>query len=106
MSVYDEKPWLGRYAEGVPSEIQAEHTSGLEMFRATAERRPDGVAIHYFDNPITYRELDEITDALAVGLLERGLEAGDRLAVYLQNVPQFVMAVLAAWKARAIMVSV
>jgi long-chain acyl-CoA synthetase len=106
MSIYDEKPWLEAYARGVPAEIEAEQASALAMFRATAERHPDGVAIHYFDNAITYRELDEITDALAVGLLERGLEAGDRLAVYLQNVPQFVMAMLAAWKAGAIMVSV
>ena len=81
MSIYDEKPWLKEYAPGVPAEIEAEHSSGLEMFRATAERRADGVAIHYFDNPITYRELDEITDALAAGLAERGLEAGDRVAV-------------------------
>jgi long-chain acyl-CoA synthetase len=106
MSFYDEKPWLKAYAPGIPAEIEAEHSSGLAMFRTTAERRPDGVAIHYFDNAITYRELDDITDALAAGLLERGLKQGDRLAVYLQNVPQFVMAMLAAWKARAIMVPV
>jgi long-chain acyl-CoA synthetase len=106
MSIYDEKPWLEAYAPGVPAEIEAEHPSGLEMFRATTERRPDGVAIHYFENPITYRELDELSDALAAGLVDRGLEAGDRVAVYLQNIPQFVIAMLAAWKAGAIMVSV
>ena len=106
MSIYDEKPWLEAYAPGVPAEIEAEHPSGLEMFRATTERQPNGVAIHYFDNPITYRELDELSDALAAGLVDRGLEAGDRVAVYLQNVPQFVIAMLATWKAGAIMVSV
>jgi hypothetical protein len=41
-----------------------------------------------------------------VGLLEQGFKAGDRLAVYLQNVPQFVIAMLAAWKAGGIMVSI
>ena len=106
MSIYDEKPWLKEYAPGVPAEIEAEHSSGLEMFRATAGRLPDGVAIHYFDNPITYRELDELSDALAAGLVERGLEAGDRVALYLQNVPQFVIAMLAAWKAGAIAVTI
>jgi long-chain acyl-CoA synthetase len=106
MSAYEQKPWVGRYARGVPSQIEAEHATGLEMFRATAERRPDGVAMHYFDNPIAYRELDELSDALAAGLADRGLEPGDRVALYLQNVPQFVMAMLAAWKAGAIVVTI
>src|SRR3954451_17353073 len=106
MSIYDERPWLSQYAEGKPADIEAEHTVGLEMFRATVQRHPDGAAIHYFDSSVTYRELDEITYALSAGLLERGLTAGDRIAVYLQNVPQFVMAMVAAWKAGAIMVSI
>ena len=33
-----------------------------------------------------------MSDALAAALLERGFRTGDRLAVYLQNVPQFVIA--------------
>ena len=32
-------------------------------------------------------------------LAEHGFAPGDRLAVYLQNIPQFVVALLAAWKA-------
>jgi long-chain acyl-CoA synthetase len=43
---------------------------------------------------------------LAVALAELGIERGDRVAVYLQNMPQFPIAMLAAWKAGAIMVSV
>jgi long-chain acyl-CoA synthetase len=106
MSVYDEKPWLKEYASGVPAEIQAEHATGLDMFRATVARQPDTPAIHYFESSVTYRELDECSDALAVGLAEHGLKPGDRVAVYLQNVPQFVIAMLATWKAGAIMVSI
>jgi long-chain acyl-CoA synthetase len=45
------------------------------------------------------RELDELSDAFAVALLEEGLSAGDRVALYLQNVPQFVIGLLATWKA-------
>ncbi len=37
---------------------------------------------------------------------DEGLEPGQRLALYLQNVPQFVMAMIATWKAGAIVVSV
>jgi long-chain acyl-CoA synthetase len=106
MSIYDERPWLARYAEGQPADISPEHDSALAMFRATAARLPDGAAVHYFDRGLTYREVDELSDALGAALHERGVAAGDRVALYLQNVPQFLIAALAVWKAGAIAVSV
>jgi long-chain acyl-CoA synthetase len=106
MSIYDERPWLKQYPAGLPGDIEVEHANALDMFKATVGRVPDGTAIHYFDSPITFRELDEITDAIAVGLRKEGFEPGDRLAVFLQNVPQFEMAMIATWKAGGIMVSV
>lgn len=106
MSVYDEKPWLGRYPEGMPATIEPPAETALAMFEATVERSPDAPAIYYFDSEISYRELDEASSALAAALVERGLQPGDRLAVYLQNVPQFPLAMLATWKAGATMVSV
>jgi long-chain acyl-CoA synthetase len=106
MTIYDERPWLARYDEGQPHDIEPEYTDGLAMFRAAVERNPDGDAIRYFDGRITLRELDALTDAFAVGLLETGFEAGDRVALYLQNVPQFVVALVGTWKAGGIAVSI
>ncbi len=76
------------------------------MFEAGLAADPDGVALRYFDGVITRRELDEQSDALAAGLLANGFAAGDRLAVYLQNVPQFVISMVATWKAGGVMVSI
>jgi long-chain acyl-CoA synthetase len=106
VGVYDERPWLARYGEGVPADIEPEHRSGLAMFEATLERAPDATALQYFDAALSFREVDELTDGLAAGLGTLGVEAGDRVAVYLQNVPQFVLAMVGAWKAGAIPVSV
>jgi long-chain acyl-CoA synthetase len=105
MSVYDERPWLERYPAGLPPEIEPEHETMLDAFAATVARSPDRPAVLYFDRAISFAELDELTDALAAGLQEHGFAPGDRLAVYLQNVPQFVAAMVAAWKAGGIMVS-
>ena len=105
MSVYDERPWLARYGDQ-PADYEIEFDDALDMFRAGVERDPDGVALRYFDGVVTRRELDELSDALAVGLLESGFSPGDRLAVYLQNVPQFVVAMVATWKAGGVMVSI
>jgi long-chain acyl-CoA synthetase len=105
-SAYDERPWLARYDPGQPPDLELEHPDALSMFRAAVRRAPDGDALRYFDGRITYRELDELSDALAVGLLDAGFAAGDRVALYLQNVPQFVIGLLAAWKAGGIAVAV
>ena len=31
-SIYDERPWLARYADGQPADIEPEHPSALAMF--------------------------------------------------------------------------
>jgi long-chain acyl-CoA synthetase len=105
-SVYDERPWLARYAEGQPADIEPDHPSALAMFEAIVRRAPDGIAIHYFDSARTNVSLDERADAFAAALGERGVARGDRVALYLQNVPEFVVGVLAAWKLGAIAVPV
>lgn len=105
MSVYDERPWLALYNDQ-PSDYTLEFENALDMFRAGLKADPDGVALRYFDGVITRRELDELSDALASGLLANGFAAGERLAVYLQNVPQFVIAMIGTWKAGGIMVSI
>ncbi len=106
MSSYDDRPWLARYAPGQPAEIDVEYDNAVAMFKATVERHPDRDAIRYFDGRITYRELDELTDAFAAGLVETGFAQGDRVALFLQNVPQFVIAQIGTWKAGGIAVSI
>jgi long-chain acyl-CoA synthetase len=106
MSIYDEKPWLGLYDPDQPAGISLEFTDALSMFLASARRNPDGDALRYFGGRITARELDELSDAFAVALLDLGVQPGDRVALYLQNVPQFVIGMLATWKAGGIAVPV
>lgn len=105
MGIYDERPWLPLY-DGVDPNPPIEFETALDMFRAGVSTAPDAPAIRYFDGVVTRRELDEMTDALAAGLLAEGFQPGERLALYLQNVPQFVIGQIAAWKAGGIAVSI
>ena len=106
MSIYDERPWLGLYDPGMPPDIEIEHESCLEMFQASVRRSPERPSIHYFESTLTLSDVDQITDALAVALRDLGVNRGDRVAVYLQNVPQFLLSMIATWKAGGIMVSI
>jgi long-chain acyl-CoA synthetase len=101
-----EAPWFAQYRAGTPRHLEREFDSALEMFAAAARAHPDRASILYFGDTLTMKQVDEITDALAVGLAGLGFRRGDRLAVYLQNVPQFVLAMIATWKAGGTMVSI
>ena len=103
---YADRPWLRQYNAGMPTDIEFPFESALDMFRATAAASPDRPLVHYFGRTLTVREVDRASDALASALVERGFMAGDRLAIFLQNVPQFVLAVIATWKAGGIVVSI
>jgi long-chain acyl-CoA synthetase len=105
-SSYEAKPWLRLYDPGQPAEIVPDYTDTLAMFRSGVSRAPQAPAILYFDGSLTYADVDRLSDALAAELEASGFVRGDRLAIYLQNVPQFPIAVIAAWKAGGVAVPV
>ncbi|HEY8057093.1 MAG TPA: class I adenylate-forming enzyme family protein [Acidimicrobiales bacterium] len=86
---------------------EAEFISIPARMRQLAAERPDGVVWRFIaaDGPevtFTWTELERRSGQLAGALAERGLGVGDRLGIGLRNSPQFVLAVLAAWKLGAI----
>lgn len=103
---YADRPWLRLYRDGQPADIKAEYPSLLEMFADSVRRAPDTDAIRYFDGVLSVAGLDAASDALAAALQDLGFALGDRLALFLQNNPAFIVGMLAAWKAGGIAVSV
>lgn len=99
-----ERPWLSSYPAGTPPTIEQDCDSMLGAFSATLSRTPDRTAISYFDGSLSFRDLDERSNAFAGALTAGGFAHGDRLAIYTQNNPAFVVALLAAWKAGGIAV--
>ncbi|MGD9600746.1 MAG: AMP-binding protein [Gammaproteobacteria bacterium] len=106
MNAYTAKPWLTQYRPGTPADIVPEFPHALAMFKAAVARAPAQTLVYYFDKALSAQEVDRLSDAFACALTSRGFARGDRVAVYLQNVPQFVIAMLGTWKAGGIMVSV
>ncbi|MET0996713.1 MAG: AMP-binding protein [Mycobacterium sp.] len=105
-NVYESKPWLANYDADTPPNVDIEHADALTMFRASLDRDRDAPIIRYFDRTVSFAELDEMSDALAVALAEDGIGFGDRVSFVLQNVPQFVIATVAVWKRGAVVVPV
>lgn len=106
-SVYDltVRPWIKNYPPGMPASFESRVRNGVEMFDIGVQERPDAPAIHFFEQTMTHREEDGYAHALASALLDRGVVPGDRVGLYLQNDPQFVIALHAAWMVGAIVVT-
>lgn len=94
-----EHPWLSRYEDGQPHSITADRPDMLSLWREAVKAAPDDTAVLWFDRALSWKEIDERSDTLAVFLQESGFAEGDRLALYLQNHPAFLIGLVAAWKA-------
>ena len=99
-----ERPWLKQYPEHIPAELTPQYINALDMFLLTAQKAPDRPALHYFERSISYRDIDCLSSALAAALQHQSIAKGDRIALYLQNIPQFLIAVYGCWKAGAVAV--
>ncbi|MFH8977525.1 class I adenylate-forming enzyme family protein [Streptomyces sp. NPDC017890] len=104
-SRYAARPWLDLLTDAQKAPLALE-ASLVHALRRAAAVAPDRAFLAYFDGRLTYREVDELSDSVAGHLAARGLERGERVAVLMQNSPHFVLAVLGAWKAGAVVVPV
>ena len=78
-----------------------------ESLEMSARRFPDRTAIYYYGSAISYRELRAEVDALAGYLqLDCGVRKGDRVLLYAQNSPLWVIAYYAIIRADAVVVPV
>jgi len=95
------------WPEGLPKTFPVPHASVYENLARNAARHPERMAIHYYGTDITYGELKRDADALAGYLQQRcGVRRGDRVLLYLQNSPQFVIAYYAVLRADAVVVPI
>jgi long-chain acyl-CoA synthetase len=70
----------------------------------TAHAAPDRPVAVYDGGRLTYRELDRASDLLSAALTASGIEPGDRVALQLPNIPQFLISYFGILKAGAVVV--
>lgn len=95
------------WPEGRPRHLPKLNTSVYENLEITARRLPDATAIHYYGSALSYRAFHDDVIALA-GVLtkEFGVGKGDRVLLYMQNCPQYMVSYYAVLRADAVVVPV
>ena len=98
---------FAHWPPGQPRTIELPRETVYANLERSAARHPERAAIDYYGRRLSYRELKRQVDALAGWLQQRcGVARGDRVLLYLQNCPQFVIAYYAVLRADAVVVPV
>src|SRR3954469_3027877 len=92
---------------GMPHAMEVPRTSVYQNVANGAAKHPEASAIYYYGTRISYARMKSEADALAGYLQQRcGVRKGDRVMLYLQNSPQFVIGYFAVLRADAVVVPV
>jgi long-chain acyl-CoA synthetase len=100
----EEKLWHKSYAEGVPWSIDYEKLTVSQGLARSAREFPNQVALNYMGKKITYKQLDAMVNRFARALEGLGVKEGDKVATILPNIPQMIIANMAAFRIGAVVV--
>jgi len=102
-----ERIWLKQYPPGVPADIDTtQYGSLVELLEESFAKFADRKAFICMDKSISYRDLDEMSLALAAYLQSLGLDKGARVALMMPNVLQYPIATTAVLRAGYAVVNV
>ncbi len=100
----EEKPWFKSWPDGVPKSI-AYPEKALHLFlEEAAHKYPEHAAMIFYGKTTTYSELLQQSKSFAAALQSLGVKKGDRVALYLFNIPQYVVAFFGTLMAGAVAV--
>jgi acyl-CoA synthetase (AMP-forming)/AMP-acid ligase II len=100
-----EKRWYRVWPSWVPKTFAVDKPT-FEYIRDWATLTPGRIALSFYGRDITYQELDRTIDAVAGGLIDLGVKKGDRVALHMQNCPQFIIAYFGIQRAGGVVVPV
>ena len=106
------KPWLQFYDDGVPPSIDYPLIPLDSLLEESATKHPEHPAIIFggsvgskvMDSQLTYRELNDSVNRFAAAMQNLGIKKGDRVAMFMPNCPQLVIAYYGAMRAGGIAV--
>jgi len=99
-----DRPWLNIKLDGRYSIPPPEKKPLYSLLTESAGLHPRKTCIHYEGRNLTYAEVDDISSRFASALTTLGVKKGDRVAVFMPNIPQLVMSFFGILKAGGVAV--
>ena len=100
------KPWFGsKWPESVPHEISGYDKPVFSLLDEAAEKYPNNTYTIFNDGTRTYTQVKDTADRIANFLASRGIKKGDRVAIFLPNLPHYPAIYFGILKAGAVCVT-
>ena len=101
------RPWLSKYPEGVPADVDTSaYHSLVDLLDSNFQKYSDRTCVSFLGKAISYQTIDHASIALATYFQGLGLVKGDRVALMMPNTPQYPVAVAALMRAGMVVVNV
>ena len=91
-SPYSEKIWKKSYDDHVKPEIDFEIISLADSMKRTVKDFPDNICCDLQGTTYTFKEIEKNINCFANFFIQNGLKKGDRIAIHLPNIPQYIIA--------------
>ncbi|WP_374017831.1 AMP-binding protein [Paenibacillus thiaminolyticus] len=100
------RPHFAFWPARMPLTLAVPDTTLSDNLDVTARRYPDRTAIIYYDQVITYRTLRDEVNRMTAYLMHLGVDQGDRVLIYMQNSPQYIISYYAIMRCGGIVVPI
>jgi len=100
------KPWFNAWPADVPKNMKYPAVPLHGILQKIAENYPVKVAIACNGKEITYAQLDSLSNQFAHALAKLDVKKGDKIAIFLPNIPQFIIAYFGILKVGAIVTAI
>lgn len=97
---------IAGYTNGVPTHLKYPKSTLGDLLRQSAEKYPNLACIKYKSQSYNFRQVDQISDRVADGLLALGFKKGDRIGILLPNIPQFIFSFFGILKMGGVVVAI
>ncbi|MDG6901739.1 MAG: long-chain fatty acid--CoA ligase [Nitrososphaerota archaeon] len=100
-----ERPWLKSWPKQFNPDTPVEKKPLYSLLTEAAAKSPNAVCLHYQGRELQYGRVEDLASRFASALVSLGLKKGDRVAIFLPNIPQFVIAYFGVLMAGGIVVT-
>lgn len=101
-TVPEQRPWFTVWPKGVRKTLKYPKIALWEFLIQTSKKHPERTAIIHNSHQITYKNLTRYVNKLATVLGSLGVKKGDRVLLYLPNIPEYIISYYAVLRLGAI----
>ena len=99
-------PWFNSWPTQVPKHLSSHRFLSKKSFTKAPTNFPQKTSIAYGGREITYAQLELLSNQFANSLVKLGVKKGDRVAIFLPNIPQFIIAYFGTLGAGAVVTAI